>query len=143
MLTPAGSLAPARASQGSLSTQALIDGLWVMGWPTSFIEGARPLAKGYKCAGRAVTLRFVPQRPDIAMDKPLGVNSPEYEASMLSCPSLSDWKFAIVTRAPPTVQSTIVKFILQPSERGISLRPMPMLLFCKPSGNATRCKCIL
>jgi hypothetical protein len=26
---------------GKLSTQALIDGLWVMGWPTSFIEGAR------------------------------------------------------------------------------------------------------
>lgn len=26
---------------GGLSTQSLIDGLWVMGWPTSFIEGAR------------------------------------------------------------------------------------------------------
>ena len=36
---------------GSLSTQALVDGLWVMGWPTAFIEGARPLAKGQKCAG--------------------------------------------------------------------------------------------
>lgn len=42
---------------GKLSTQALIDGLWVMGWPTSFIEGARPLAKGMKCVGRAVTMR--------------------------------------------------------------------------------------
>ena len=65
---------------GTLSTQSLIDGLWVMGWPDAFIEGARPLEKGQKCVGRAVTLRFVPQRPDIAMDKPLGVNSPEYEA---------------------------------------------------------------
>ena len=27
---------------GTLSTQALIDGLWVMGWPTSSIMGARP-----------------------------------------------------------------------------------------------------
>jgi hypothetical protein len=26
---------------GGLSTQSLIDGLWVLGWPTSFIEGAR------------------------------------------------------------------------------------------------------
>jgi len=65
---------------GTLSTQSLIDGLWVMGWPTAFIEGARPLGKGMKCAGRAVTLNFVPQRPDIAMDKPLGMESPEYEA---------------------------------------------------------------
>merc|ERR1712086_837893 len=33
---------------GSLSTQALIDGLWVMGWPTSHIMGARPLTEGQK-----------------------------------------------------------------------------------------------
>merc|ERR1719261_889023 len=64
----------------SLSTQSLIDGLWVMGWPDAFIEGARPLRPGQKCAGRAVTLNFVPQRPDIASDKPLGMDSPEYEA---------------------------------------------------------------
>ena len=30
--------------------------------------------------GRAVTVRFVPQRPDIGADKPAGANSPEYEA---------------------------------------------------------------
>ena len=33
-----------------------------------------------KMVGRAVTVRFVPQRPDIGTDKPAGVNSPEYEA---------------------------------------------------------------
>ena len=33
-----------------------------------------------KCAGRAVTLQFMGQRPDIAADKPGGVDSPEYEA---------------------------------------------------------------
>ena len=65
---------------GSLSTQALIDGLWVMGWPPAMIEGARPLAKGMKCVCRAVTLNFVPARPDIAADKPAGMISPEYEA---------------------------------------------------------------
>lgn len=30
--------------------------------------------------GRAVTLNFVPARPDIAQDKPAGGDSPEYEA---------------------------------------------------------------
>lgn len=71
---------------GSLSTQALIDGLWVMGWPSAQIDGARPLAKGMKCVGRAVTLRFVPARPDIAQDKPPGGASPEYEAFELCGP---------------------------------------------------------
>jgi len=65
---------------GSLSTQALVDGLWVMGWPSAQIDGARPLAPDMKCLGRAVTLRFVPARPDIAQDKPPGGESPEYEA---------------------------------------------------------------
>lgn len=63
-----------------LSTQALIDGLWVMGWPGAHIEGARGLVPGQKCAGRAVTLNFVPQRPDIQASKPPGGESPEYEA---------------------------------------------------------------
>merc|ERR1719217_675736 len=65
---------------GTLSTQSLIEGLWVMGWPDAFIEGARGLKNGQKCVGRAVTLNMVPQRPDIAADKPPGGESPEYEA---------------------------------------------------------------
>jgi len=83
----------------TMSTQSLIDGLWVMGWPTAFIEGARPLAKGMKCAGRAVTLNFVPQRPDIMADKPGGMESPEYEAfeqcgpkSVLVMSSVGPWE---------------------------------------------------
>ena len=71
---------------GSLSTQALIDGLWVMGWTGAHIEAARSLAPGQKCAGRAVTLNFVPQRPDIQADKPPGGESPEYEAFELCGP---------------------------------------------------------
>jgi len=65
---------------GSLSTQALVDGLWVMGWPSAQIDGARPLHPSHRCVGRAVTLNFVPARPDIAQDKPAGGESPEYEA---------------------------------------------------------------
>jgi len=65
---------------GGLSTQALVDGLWVMGWPPSQIDNAAPLHPSHKCVGRAVTLNFVPVRPDIAQDKPAGGESPEYEA---------------------------------------------------------------
>jgi hypothetical protein len=36
---------------GSLSTQALVDGLWVMGWPPAMIEGARALKPGQKAVG--------------------------------------------------------------------------------------------
>jgi len=72
---------------GSLSTQALVDGLWVMGWPAAQIDGSRPLTSGMKCAGRAVTLNFVPSRPDIAQDKPPGGESPEYEAFELCGPN--------------------------------------------------------
>ena len=68
------------AKLGTLSTQALVDGLWVMGWPSAQIDAARPLSPEMKCVGRAVTLNFVPARPDIAQDKPAGGNSPEYEA---------------------------------------------------------------
>lgn len=68
------------AKLGSLSTQALVDGLWVMGWPAAQIDDARPLHPSHKCCGRAVTLNFVPARPDIGQDKPPGGESPEYEA---------------------------------------------------------------
>ena len=75
------------AKLGSLSTQALVDGLWVMGWPSAQIDNARPLAPSMKCVGRAVTLQFVPARPDIAQDKPAGGASPEYEAFELCGPN--------------------------------------------------------
>jgi len=68
------------AKLGNLSTQALVDGLWVMGWPNAQIDGSRALHPSHKCVGRAVTLQFMPARPDIAQDKPAGGESPEYEA---------------------------------------------------------------
>ena len=70
----------------AFSPQALVDGLWVMGWPPAMVEGARGLKPGQKCKGRAITLRMVPQRPDIAADKPAGEISPEYEAFELCGP---------------------------------------------------------
>ena len=63
-----------------IPTQTLIDALWVKGWPMSFIHGANPLQLGQQMAGRAVTLRFVPHRPDLAQDKPKGEQSAEYVA---------------------------------------------------------------
>ena len=56
------------------------------GWPQGYIEGARPLRLGQKMAGRAVTLRFVPHRPDLAADKPKGDLSAEYVAIELCGP---------------------------------------------------------
>ena len=70
----------------NIPTQTLIDGLWVMGWPMSYVEGAHPLQPGQKMAGRAVTLRFVPHRPDLAQDKPKGDQSAEYVAIELCGP---------------------------------------------------------
>ena len=69
-----------------IPTQTLIDALWVKGWPMSFIHGAKPLQLGQKMAGRAVTLRFVPHRPDLAQDKPKGEQSAEYVAFELCGP---------------------------------------------------------
>lgn len=70
----------------NIPTQTLIDGLWVMGWPMSYIEGARPLQRGQSMSGRAVTLRFVPHRPDLAQDKAKGDQSAEYVAYELCGP---------------------------------------------------------
>ena len=71
----------------NIPTQTLIDGLWVKGWPSTYVEGDIPLRLGQSMAGRAVTLRFVPHRPDLAGDKPKGENSAEYVAIELCGPN--------------------------------------------------------
>jgi len=71
---------------GNIPTQTLIDALWVKNWPMSMIEGAVPLTRGQKMSGRAVTLKFVPHRPDLAADKPKGAQSAEYVAFELCGP---------------------------------------------------------
>ena len=52
----------------------------------TFIDGARPLQPGQVMAGRAVTLRFIPHRPDLAEDKPKREQSAEYVAIELCGP---------------------------------------------------------
>ena len=85
-----------------IPTQTLIDGLWVKGWPMSFIHGAKPLQLGQRMAGRAVTLRFVPHRPDLAADKPKKEESAEYVAFELCGPGevlvidAMGWEFSSV-----------------------------------------------
>jgi len=69
-----------------IPTQTLMDALWVKGWPHGYVEGSRPLQLGQQMAGRAVTLRFVPHRPDLADDKPKGEESAEYVAFELCGP---------------------------------------------------------
>ena len=71
---------------GAIPTQTLIDALWVKEWPIGYIAGALPLQPGQRMAGRAVTLRFVPHRPDLLADKPKGDRSAEYIAIELCGP---------------------------------------------------------
>ena len=86
----------------SIPTQTLIDAQWVKGWPMSYIEGAAPLQQRQRMAGRAVTLRFVPHRPDLAEDKPKGVDSAEYVAIEMCGPGevlvidAMGWKYSSV-----------------------------------------------
>ena len=86
----------------AIPTQTLIDAQWVKGWPMSYIEGAVPLQEGQHLAGRAITLRFVPHRPDLADDKPKGADSAEYVAIEMCGPGevlvidAMGWKFSSV-----------------------------------------------
>ena len=86
----------------AIPTQTLIDAQWVKGWPMSYIEGALPLQQGQRLAGRAVTLRFVPHRPDLAEDKPKGADSAEYVAMEMCGPGEAlvidamGWKYSSV-----------------------------------------------
>ena len=86
----------------AIPTQTLIDAQWVKGWPMSYIEGAVPLQEGQHMAGRAVTLRFVPHRPDLADDKPKGADSAEYVAIEMCGPGevlvidAMGWKYSSV-----------------------------------------------
>ncbi len=88
----------------AIPTQTLIDAQWVKGWPMSYIQGAVPLQQGQHLAGRAVTLRFVPHRPDLVQDKPKGADSAEYVAIEMCGPGevlvidAMGWKYSSVGR---------------------------------------------
>ena len=70
----------------TISTQALVDAMYRASWPMGYMEGVRPLQTGQRMVGRAVTLRFVPARPDLAQDKPAGERSAEYVAMEMCGP---------------------------------------------------------
>ena len=86
----------------AIPTQTLIDAQWVKGWPMSYVQGAVPLQQGQHLAGRAVTLRFVPHRPDLVQDKPKGADSAEYVAIEVCGPGevlvidAMGWKYSSV-----------------------------------------------
>ena len=86
----------------AIPTQTLIDAQWVKGWPMSYIQGAVPLQQGQHLAGRAVTLRFVPHRPDLVQDKPKRAESAEYVAIEMCGPGevlvidAMGWKYSSV-----------------------------------------------
>ena len=86
----------------TLPTSTLVDAMWKKGWPMGYVEGARPLRPGQRMAGCAVTLRFVPARPDLAEDKAKGERSPEYVAIELCGPGevlvidAMGWKYGSV-----------------------------------------------
>ena len=86
----------------AIPTQTLIDAQWVKGWPMSYIQGAVPLQQGQHLAGRAVTLRFVPHRPDLVQEKPKGADSAEYVAIEMCGPGevlvidAMGWKYSSV-----------------------------------------------
>ena len=86
----------------AIPTQTLIDAQWVKGWPMSYVQGAVPLQQGQHLAGRAVTLRFVPHRPDLVQDKPKGAESAEYVAIEMCGPGevlvidAMGWKYSSV-----------------------------------------------
>ena len=67
-----------------------------------YIEGSLPLKPGESMAGRAVTLRFVPHRPDRAEDKPKREQSAEYVAIELCGPGevlvidAMGWKYSSI-----------------------------------------------
>jgi len=52
---------------GSLTTQALVDGLWVMGWPPAMVEGARSLKPGQKAVGACTHRAPVPSPRRVAL----------------------------------------------------------------------------
>ena len=64
----------------SLSVEALVDAMNPMSYQKVYMEGVRSLFPGQKLVGQAVTLRFLPVRPDLKTETRLGEDSPEYKA---------------------------------------------------------------
>ena len=69
-----------------LSASAVLDVLDGMGYTNVQMRGVRSLIPGQRMAGRAVTMRFVPSRPDFRAKVIGGTESAEYQAMELCGP---------------------------------------------------------
>ena len=69
-----------------ISVATLVDALNRKGYRSSFMLGVRSLSPGQKLVGRAVTLRFLPNRADLLEETRRGPDSPEYSAMDLCGP---------------------------------------------------------
>lgn len=63
-----------------LSCTNVLDVLRDLGYMRVYMERVRTLVPGYKMAGRAVTVRFLPERPDLAAGLKRMSLTPEYRA---------------------------------------------------------------
>lgn len=63
-----------------LSVEVLIDVMSLMGYQNMYMEGVHSLFPNQKLVGQAVTLRFLPIRPDLKYETRIGIDSPEYQA---------------------------------------------------------------
>ena len=64
----------------TIPSAACLDVLDSMGYTNTQMVGVFSLIKGQKLVGRAVTIRFVPSRPDLRSKVIGGINSAEYQA---------------------------------------------------------------
>lgn len=64
----------------AFSVATLVDALNRKGYRNAYMLGVRSLFPGQKLVGRAVTLRFLPNRPDLLEETRRGPDSPEYRA---------------------------------------------------------------
>ena len=69
-----------------LPAAAVLDVLDIMGYTNIQMSGVRSLIPGQKLVGRAVTMRFVPTRPDLRAKVIGGTESAEYRAMELCGP---------------------------------------------------------
>lgn len=69
-----------------LACTSILDALGHLGYEQVFMQGVRPLIPGQKLVGRAVTLRFLPVRPDLRQEVRGRQDSAEYRAMELCGP---------------------------------------------------------
>ena len=87
--TPAHVLDDAtRAALQRVNTTAVVDVLARNGYDAryTYMPNLRTMNPGLRLVGRAVTVRFVPARPDADEEKPGGEESPEYAAFEIAGP---------------------------------------------------------